>query len=56
MKNSRSREGDNPTVGLILCFNNDKTVMEYSMLKESKQLFDSKYQLYSQHKKRFLNC
>lgn len=42
----KKQEGDNPTVGLILCSDNDKTVMEYSMLKESKQLFASKYQLY----------
>lgn len=42
----KRQEGDNPTVGLILCSDNDKTVMEYSMLKESKQLFASKYQLY----------
>ncbi len=40
------QEEDNPTVGLILCSENDKTVMEYSMLKDSKQLFASKYQLY----------
>lgn len=42
----KRQEGDNPTVGLILCSDNDKTVMEYSMLKESKQLFASRYQLY----------
>lgn len=42
----KRQEGDNPTVGLILCSDNDKTVMEYSMLKESKQLFASQYQLY----------
>lgn len=45
-ENFKRQEGDNPTVGLILCSDNDKTVMEYSMLKESKQLFASKYQLY----------
>lgn len=39
-------EGDNPSIGLIRCSDNDKTIMEYSMLKESKQLFASKYQLY----------
>ena len=37
---------DNPTIGIILCSQNDKTVVEYSMLSESKQLFSSQYKLY----------
>jgi predicted nuclease of restriction endonuclease-like (RecB) superfamily len=39
-------EGDNPTIGLILCTEKDETVVKYSILKEDKQIFASKYQLY----------
>ena len=42
----RRAEGDYPTVGLILCAEKDKIVARYSVLKESKQLFASKYMLY----------
>ena len=38
--------GDNPTVGLILCTEKDHTVVKYSVLNDSRQLFASKYQLY----------
>jgi predicted nuclease of restriction endonuclease-like (RecB) superfamily len=37
---------DNPTIGIILCTENDKTIVKYSVLNESKQLFASKYKLY----------
>jgi predicted nuclease of restriction endonuclease-like (RecB) superfamily len=36
-------EGDNPTLGIVLCTDKDETMVKYSMLKESKQLFASKY-------------
>jgi YhcG PDDEXK nuclease domain len=36
-------EGDNPTIGLILCSDKDEAVARYSVLKESKQIFASKY-------------
>ncbi|MFA6713735.1 MAG: PDDEXK nuclease domain-containing protein [Victivallales bacterium] len=36
-------EGDNPTVGLILCSSKSETVAKYSVLNESKQIFASKY-------------
>jgi predicted nuclease of restriction endonuclease-like (RecB) superfamily len=39
-------EGDNPTIGLILCTKKDQTVVKYSVLNENNQLFASKYQLY----------
>ena len=39
-------KGDNPTVGLILCAEKDKTVVKYSVLNENKQLFAAKYMLY----------
>ncbi len=39
-------KGDNPTVGLILCTEKDETVVKYSVLHESQQLFASRYQRY----------
>lgn len=39
-------EGDNPTVGIILCTEKDHTVVQYSVLNESRQLFASTYRLY----------
>lgn len=37
---------DNPTIGIILCSQNDETVVKYSILSENKQLFASQYKLY----------
>jgi predicted nuclease of restriction endonuclease-like (RecB) superfamily len=39
-------EGDNPTIGLILCTEKNETVAKYSVLKDRKQIFASKYMLY----------
>jgi predicted nuclease of restriction endonuclease-like (RecB) superfamily len=39
-------EDNNPTVGLILCTEKDRTIVKYSVLNENKQLFASKYILY----------
>ncbi|WP_327049742.1 PDDEXK nuclease domain-containing protein [Geotalea uraniireducens] len=39
-------EGDNPTVGITLCTEKDHTVVQYSVLNESRQLFASRYRLY----------
>lgn len=39
-------EGDNPTIGLILCAEKNKTVAKYSVLNGSKQIFASKYKTY----------
>ena len=39
-------QGDNPTIGLILCSQKNEAVARYSVLNESKQLFASKYKLY----------
>ena len=36
-------ENDNPTIGIILCAEKDETIVKYSILKESNQLFASKY-------------
>ncbi len=34
---------DNPTIGIILCTDKDETIVKYSILEESTQLFASKY-------------
>jgi len=39
-------EGDNPTIGIILCSKKNETIAKYSVLKESQQLFASRYMLY----------
>ncbi|MDR1342027.1 MAG: DUF1016 domain-containing protein, partial [Prevotellaceae bacterium] len=36
-------EDDNPTIGIILCAEKDETMVKYSVLKESRQIFASKY-------------
>ncbi len=36
---------DNPTVGILLCDQKDKSVARYSVLKDSEQIFASKYRL-----------
>ena len=38
--------GDNPTIGLILCAKKNETIVRYSVLHESRQIFASKYMLY----------
>ena len=39
-------EGDNPTIGLILCSDKNETMVRYTLLEDSKQIFASKYKLY----------
>ncbi|HIF9096020.1 TPA: PDDEXK nuclease domain-containing protein [Photobacterium damselae] len=41
----KRRADDNPTIGLILCTDNNRTVAKYSVLNGSEQLFASKYML-----------
>lgn len=41
----RRGESDNPTVGILLCGSKDHSVVRYSVLHESEQLFASKYRL-----------
>jgi hypothetical protein len=36
-------EGDNPTIGLILCSDKSVAVAKYSVLSEGRQIFASKY-------------
>jgi predicted nuclease of restriction endonuclease-like (RecB) superfamily len=42
----KKREGDNPTIGILLCTETDKTIARYSVLNENKQLFAAKYMPY----------
>ena len=37
---------DNPTIGLVLCSDKNDTMVKYSVLEDSKQLFASKYMMY----------
>ncbi|MDX2227925.1 MAG: PDDEXK nuclease domain-containing protein [Verrucomicrobiae bacterium] len=39
----KRREDDNPTLGLILCADKAETMVKYSVLKGSRQIFASKY-------------
>ena len=39
-------EGDNPTIGIVLCSETDADIARYSILKGNEQLFASKYKLY----------
>ncbi|MEI6652765.1 MAG: PDDEXK nuclease domain-containing protein, partial [Chlorobiaceae bacterium] len=38
-------EGDNPTVGIILCSQKDESEVRYSVLNGSEQLFASRYKV-----------
>ena len=42
----RRTEGDNPTIGLLLCAETSKDIARYSILNDSKQLFAAKYLTY----------
>lgn len=39
----KKQEDDNPTIGIIFCTDKDETIVKYSVLNESKQIFASKY-------------
>jgi putative cytoplasmic protein len=39
-------DGDNPTIGILLCSDTDEDIARYSILHDSKQLFATKYKLY----------
>jgi predicted nuclease of restriction endonuclease-like (RecB) superfamily len=39
-------DGDNPSIGLILCSDKNETMVRYTLLEDSKQIFASKYKLY----------
>ena len=39
----KKQEDDNPTIGIIFCTDKDETMVKYSVLNESEQIFASKY-------------
>ena len=39
-------EGDNPTIGIVLCSDTDEDIARYSVLHGNEQLFATKYKLY----------
>jgi len=39
-------EGDNPTIGIILCEEKDKAVVKFSILNDNDKLYATKYKLY----------
>jgi predicted nuclease of restriction endonuclease-like (RecB) superfamily len=39
-------EGDNPTIGIILCEEKDRVEVKFSVLNDNEQLFATKYKLY----------
>lgn len=42
----KRNDGDNPTIGLLLCTEKDETIVKYSVLNDNNKLFASKYLLY----------
>lgn len=42
----KRNDGDNPTIGLLLCTEKDETIVKYSVINDKNQLFASKYLLY----------
>ncbi len=45
------QKGDNPTIGLILCSDKNDAMVRYTLLKDSRSVFASKYKLYLPSKK-----
>lgn len=39
----KKQESDNPTIGILLCTETDKTIAKYSVLNQNQQLFATKY-------------
>ena len=48
-------EGDNPTIGLILCSRTSEDMARYSMLKDNDRLFQAKYLTYLPTKEELTN-
>lgn len=47
-------EGDNPTIGLLLCSETSKDLARYSILRDSKQLYAAKYLTYLPSKEQLI--
>ncbi len=39
-------DGNNPTIGIVLCSDTDEDIAKYSVLHGNEQLFASRYKLY----------
>ena len=39
----KKQEGDNPTIGILLCTETDNVIAKYSVLHDNQQLFATKY-------------
>ena len=51
----KKQENDNPTIGLLLCTDTDKTIIKYSVLNDNKNLFASKYINYLPSEEELIN-
>ena len=48
-------ETDNPTIGIVLCTERGNTIVKYSVMNDSNQLFASKYKLYLPTEEELIN-
>ena len=51
----KKQENDNPTIGLLLCTDTDRTIIKYSVLNDNKNLFASKYVNYLPSEEELIN-
>ena len=51
----KKQENDNPTIGLLLCTETDRTIIKYSVLNDNKNLFASKYINYLPSEEELIN-
>ena len=51
----KKQENDNPTIGLLLCTETDRTIIKYSVLNDNKNLFTSKYINYLPSEEELIN-
>ena len=51
----KKQENDNPTIGLLLCTDTDRTIIKYSVLNDNKNLFASKYINYLPSEEELIN-
>lgn len=48
-------EGDNPTIGIILCADKSDAIVKYTLPENNNNIFASKYKLYLPSKKELLD-
>ena len=51
----KKQKNDNPTIGLLLCTETDRTIIKYSVLNDNKNLFASKYVNYLPSEEELIN-